>query len=410
VSEVAARPAKVAATAVAAFLTDAAFYLVVFALTHALSATGATSRAVALVLGVYTLAYAVAAPVLGRLSDRFRFASVVAGASLFALVYLGLALSLHLEVQGSGGLSVRSAFGSPEALTYAAMSTLAIANALFWPALQARIGDRATDSTQLARSVRVFNVAWTSGKAVGFLIGGLLFVSSPQLCLWLVVGAGAVVLIAVLSEGDARRAAQAEPERLAVDQERKRAFLGAALIANFALWGAMNTLAGLAPKLAQGWQLSVSETGILLAMALAAQGLTFMALGSGRRWAYRSVTLLIALPAACAGLVLLALSASLLPALIGAVVVGAGQAVSYAASVFYSLDHDERRGFRTGIHEAVLAAGGAIPVVGGQIADVTGEILAPVWLILAVSVPASLAIAWLLLRAPAPGSEAPAKS
>ena len=38
------------------------------------------------------------------------------------------------------------------------------------------------------------------------------------------------------------------------------------------------------------------------------------------------------------------------------VIVGLAQAVTYAASVFYSLDHDEKRGMRTGIHEAVLAA------------------------------------------------------
>jgi len=394
----------IAATAVAAFLCDAGFYLVVFTLTHALEATGATSRAVALVLGIYTLAYAVAAPLLGGLSDRFRFVSVLSGATLFALVYTALAAALVLEPRPGEALpEVVARVADPRTLTYAAMTLLAVANALFWPALQARIGDRVEDAAGLARAIRAFNVAWTTGKASGFLVGGFLFPLNPQACLLAVAVGGWVVVGAILSEGRVgrrdRKASEEQPETTALPQGRKWAFLLSALLANFVLWGAVSTLAGLAPKLAHGLGLNVRETGVLLCLALLAQGGTFLLLGSGKRWAYRAALLAASVPVAGGGLLLLTVTGSLVSALLGAALLGAAQAVTYAASVFYSLDYDERRGLRTGIHEAVLAAGGALPIVGGQLADSTGELMAPVWLTLALAAPAALVVGVLLLRA-----------
>jgi hypothetical protein len=58
--------------------------------------------------------------------------------------------------------------------------------------------------------------------------------------------------------------------------------------------------------------------------------------------------------------------------LLGALLVGLAQGVTYACSVFYSLDYDQRRGLRTGIHERVLALGGALPLAGGALADASG--------------------------------------
>ncbi|MGE0708716.1 MAG: MFS transporter [Planctomycetota bacterium] len=394
--------AGIALTGLAAFLTDAAFYLGLFALTHALKADGASSRGVALVVGIYTLAYAAAAPALGRTSDRRRDLSVLLGAGLFASVFSALSLALTLELR-DGVLRVSARVGEARALVYLAMTVLAAANAMFWPALQARIGDRVSDPDALARAMRTFNVAWTSGKALGFLAGGLLFRLAPGVALATVAGAGWLIVLALVLDRGAAGAAPREDRgpaaRMPVAQPRKRAFLLAALLANFTLWGATSTLAGLAPKLAEGWGISVPETGVLLFLSTAAQGVAFVWLGSGRRWAYRPGLLAAAVPCAALGLLGLATS-GLVVALLGAVMVGVAQAVTYAASVFYSLDHDERRGLRTGIHEAVLAAGGALPILGGQIADSTGQVMAPVWLLLGIAAPLGLLLALVLLRAP----------
>ena len=108
----------------------------------------------------------------------------------------------------------------------------------------------------------------------------------------------------------------------------------------------------------------------------------------------------LALPLACAGLLGLVWARGIVWALPAALMIGGAQAITYAASVYYSLDYDERRGLRTGIHEAVLAAGGCLPILGGWLADRSGEDLASLWLMVAIGGALSLGVVLLLARAP----------
>jgi len=385
--------------ALPAFLTDGGFYLALFTLSHALEVAGASNARIALCFGVYNLAYMFAAPLLGRLSDRHRGASVLTGGLIFALVYTVLGGLMNLET-GPAGVTVSLRGGGELALAcYGAMAAMALANALFWPAFQARIADREPTPEALEAAIRSFNIAWTAGKSAGFLVGGLLFLRAPQACLWLVAAAGwTVVACALLDRAPRGEGATSEPTQSDVPKGRKGAFLLAALLANFALWGAVSTLKGLAPTLAHGWSLSPQQTGILLAAMLAAQGVGFMALQSGR-WTYRPKLLAAALPVACLGLASLVWARGLGLALPAALMIGWAQAVTYAASVYYSLDFDERRGLRTGIHEAVLAGGGCLPILGGVIADQTGDELASLWLMLGIGVALALVVGGLLWRA-----------
>ena len=98
-----ARLRRFVSIALPAFLVDAGFYLALFTLTHALKAAGASQARVGLVFGIYSLAYMFVAPLLGRLSDRFRGSSVLVGASLFALVVTSLAGALVFEGGGEAG-------------------------------------------------------------------------------------------------------------------------------------------------------------------------------------------------------------------------------------------------------------------------------------------------------------------
>jgi MFS family permease len=384
--------------ALPAFLTDGGFYLALFTLSHALEVAGASNARIALCFGIYNLAYMFAAPLLGRLSDRHRGASVLVGGLIFALVYTLLAGVMNFET-GSAGVTVSLGGGGELALAcYGAMAAMALANALFWPAFQARIADREPTPEALEAAIRSFNIAWTAGKSAGFLAGGLLFVRAPQACLWLVAAAGwTVVACALLDRAPKGIGVATDPVQSDVPKRRKGAFLLAALLANFALWGAVSTLKGLAPTLAHGWALSPQQTGILLAAMLAAQGVGFMALQSGR-WTYRPKLLAAALPVACLGLASLVWARGLGLALPAALMIGWAQAVTYAASVYYSLDFDERRGLRTGIHEAVLAGGGCLPILGGVIADQTGDELASLWLMLGIGVALALVVGGLLWR------------
>lgn len=383
---------------------DGGLYLIVFTLTHILDAAGANSGEVALVFGIYTLAYAAIAPWLGGASDaQGRQRSVLEGAVVFTSV--ALALSAGITVQAlPQGLTVLARIEplGVKASAYLGIACLALSSGLFWPAFQARIGDRERDPEALGRAIRSFNIGWTSGKASGFLAAGFLFHAAPQACLPVSAGCGFLICLLVLVDGAPRATGGAAPLPPAPEEPRpsttpqaiKRRYLLAALVANFALWGALATLKGLAPKLGEALHLSVQETGVFLFAALGAQGAGFFLLGGAERWAYRPAVLATAVPTAIGGLLLLFVAGGLPLALLGAVLIGLAQAVTYAASVFYSLDYDERRGFRTGIHEAVLGVGGALPILGGFAADATGELRAPLVFMAGVALLAAGLVAW----------------
>jgi MFS family permease len=394
-----------------AFFTDAGFYVIVFALEYALNAEGASSRDVVLVFGIYTLAYAVLAPLLGRASDaRGRRRSVLAGSALFALIALALwaLIALTPSVDGTrvaarvGPLGVRG-------WAYLGIAGLAVANALFWPALQAQIGDRERDPEALGLAIRRFNVAWTTGKGGGFLAAGFLFAWAPGSCLPVGAAAGALVFLCLffdrrdpVPQTPLTEAKRVNPKPVSL----KRAFLLAALLANLVLWGSLATLKGLAPKLGALLAVGAPETGGVLFLALTAQGVGFALLGAADRWAYRPLLLAAALPVAGLGLTLVVLAGkaqgsgwTLLLAGAGVVGIGLAQAVTYAGSVFYSLDYDERRGVRAGIHEAVLGLGGGLSILGGVLADETGFLEAPLLLMVAIAVVGAFGVWWLLRKA-----------
>jgi len=232
----------------------------VFALGYILDSAGASSTEVALVFGIYTLAYAMIAPLLGSASDaRGRRLSVLLGAGSFALVATGLAAGIALAGPAQAlqvALRGPLAGGSVKWFAYAGIALLALSNALFWPAFQARIGDRERDSEALGRAIRSFNIGWTSGKASGFLVAGLLFEAAPWACLPVSAVTGALVFLLVLVEprgsppdGDDGGEAKRPPQPSARPREVKLAYLQAGLVANFVLWGTVATLKGQAPKL-----------------------------------------------------------------------------------------------------------------------------------------------------------------
>lgn len=396
-----------------AFLVDFTFYLDVLVLEHLLHYAGRSSFEVALVFGVYTLAYAVLAPLLGKASDRGeRRRSLLVGAAVFTLVPALLALNLELA-PAAGEVSVRARALPLGPAAYLGIGVLALANGLFWPAIQARLGDRARTPRERARRIRRFNVAWTSGKACGVLVAAAWLVRSPSSVLpgaallgsvvWLLVwldrespAAAATDASVDVLGGGGQPSAAPQVEAPPPSQAEKRPFLIAALVANFAVWAAVSTLVSLAPKVAERYGLSPWVSGVVLGACLGAQGVVFLVLGNASRWAYRWALLLAACPLAGLGLGLVAFADRLgfgaLACVVGAGLVGTAQAVTYAASVFYALDYDERRGMRTGIHEATLALGGALPLAGGLLADAQGDVRAALLLGLGVCGVASLGV------------------
>ncbi len=353
-----------------ALLVDLAIYLVNFTLQHVLADRLGTSAAVemplALFSAVYTTTYVAGTLSLGPFADRpgWRRPCMTLGLLAIALVPFAMvagALDLGLWV------------------FYAAMGVLGLGSALFWPAQQARIGDRSTPE-QLPGALFRFNVGWTAGKALGLGVAGALYRSAdgPAHPSYALVAAIAAALIALgLTALDRAPEVPRGAAPSVSQQRRKRDFLVAALAVNFALWGLGTTVIALIPKLGAELGLAERAQGFLLAGLVFAQSLVFIVLGDRKGWTYQALlVVLVPLLGVAAG-VALAVAGSPLWAVPAALATGALGGAAYAFSIFYSLDYDERRGLRMSINEAVLGLGGVLPVAGGAIASASGWARAP---------------------------------
>jgi MFS family permease len=371
-----------------ALLVDLAIYLVIFTLQHVLDerlvAKGSRgSLELALFTGVYTTVYVIATPILGALTDRpgWRRKAIALGAFVTAIVPAAVLFE-----------------GGSVAALYAAMAAIGLGSALFWPALQARIGDRAGAEKRGAALAR-FNVGWTAGKALGLLVAGELNARGHGLALEVAAAAGLLCLLTSAFDRGPRggpSAAAAVSVSPRAKEEKKR-FLAAALVTNFAVWGSQATVIALVPVLGRELALGEVGQGRLLAALVTAQALTFLSLGAKSAWSYRAPLLLATAPLAAVASLALFLAPNVPCAVAGVIATGVLAGAAYAFSLFYSLDYDERRGFRTGVNEAVLGFGGLLPLAGSALADHLAMARLP-WLSVALACAlASLVAAGLLI-------------
>ncbi|MEZ0228513.1 MAG: MFS transporter, partial [Planctomycetota bacterium] len=172
-----------------ALLVDLAIYLINFTLQHVLADRLGTGTDIELPLAlfsaVYTTTYVAGTLGLGPFSDRpgWRRACMCAGLLVTALVPIFMFVG-GLEL----GLWV----------FYASMAVLGVGSALFWPAQQARIGDR-SGSEKLPGALFRFNVGWTAGKALGLGVAGVLYkgVDGPAHPTYALLAAVAAALLAL---------------------------------------------------------------------------------------------------------------------------------------------------------------------------------------------------------------------
>ncbi len=343
-----------------ALLVDLAIYLVNFTLQHVLAdRLGRTAEAelpLAIFSNAYVGAYVLGTLGLGLIADRpgWRRPSIFVGLLVLALVTIfmatdGLARSLPVF--------------------YGTIAVAGLGSAFFWPALQARIGDR-WDQGRLPAALNRFNVGWTLGKALGLWVAGLLYGQGPRYAL---VAAAAAVLLALACQVlDRAPEVAARPAPSVSEQKKKRGFLVSALATNFALWGLATTVIALIPVLGAELGIGDGDQGFLCGGLVLAQSVVFMLLGKSRRWTYRRLLVIgVALLGALAALGLYAAS-GVMAAAIASLAAGALGGAAYAFSIFYSLDYDERRGLRMSVNEAVLGLGGLfVPLAGSGLARAT---------------------------------------
>jgi MFS family permease len=379
----------------ASLLFDGSFYVVMTAVALRAIDLEASPIQLGLLPVLSSGCYVLAALLLGRLSDRWRrFAMARFGATVRAAAILG--------VIGAN---------DPVALL-CWMPILGASNGFFWPGLQSVLG-ALSERDRLSRVLGGFNVAWSTGKMLGFFLGGffleraghapvLVAASAVTFAIVLVLpwrevphthGEGqtgdesrlspvprtlapataALVEAAAGSDADAPRSAKAGPA-LAWSMWRQVGWA-----ANFLLFGLGATLNFHYPKYLDEHGMGGGAIfGTFLGIVYLSQTLFFVIAGLWHRWPFRLAPLVVTQLSCAAGIATLLWLRSPLAIWAVAPLVGIGLGFAYASSIFYSLHGTSERGHSTGIHEALLGSGSFLmPFVGGLLVDVSGSLAAP---------------------------------
>jgi MFS family permease len=354
--------------------------------------TGVPYRALALGAGPFILGLLPAARALpyslttvwaGGLTEgreRLRLARL-------ALVIATLSIAALVAAPGLAGL-------------FLCLGVLGIALAFFWPAVQAALADLAGQRGVTA-NLGGFNVAWSSGKAMGFLVGGAVLSGLGFGALFTLAAAALVSVIVLLARvrvaspsptlGETRPASPDDsgPGGAVPRGSRSTAsprvgartvtrFRLAAWIANAVAFGVVSVLNLQYPEWLRRVGHGEALFGTYLGLVFLSQTGAFIALWRFSGWQYRAFPLLLAqVPVV---IVLGALPLLAAPGLILATapLIGLGLGMTYFASLFYSVAEAGRRGRYAGVHEAVLGAGSlALPIGGGALAKALGHLEAP---------------------------------
>lgn len=325
---------------------------------------GATSTQLALLQTASTTFYVVNCLVMGRLSDR------VSRALLARLSCVGAFVACALTV-GVGSLHQ----------LYLVVPLLGIAGSVFWPSVQGALGAEAGPS-RVEKVIGWFNVSWSSGKAVGFVLAGwLVATQGSALTLWIAAAAALPVLL--LYPGDKVTRWEESHETAASHRE---AFRTIGYVANFLAFGIGAVFQNQYYKYLEASAFADEEKrkfffGVFLGAMYATQTLMFVVLQRGAAWTYRRSLLYatqLVCGAAAGGVTFLHGEGAILGA---AAVVGAGLGFANASSIYYSLHGPSDHGKYAGVHEAVLGAGTIlIPLAGGMMADHFGDLRMPYWL------------------------------
>ena len=375
----------------AAFVADWAFYLVFTSIPLKAISLGGGPLVLGLLPALSSTVYILCALSFGRLSDRGgRMRMARTGALAIAV----------------GAILLQRATRIPQLFLF--LPLIGIGGGLFWPAIQAELGDRG-GVVGLGRRMGWFNVSWSAGKMMGFWTAGHIAQAH---------GTSAPLLLAVLFEiivfflvpRDEERGAPpaAQPsESLTPLDDRGRSFRRAAWLANLVAFGVGATLNYQFPKRLFSIGLREGDLGNFLGFIGLVQTLTFAWLGLRRGWEDRASS--IALPmligaASVGGLALAGREGSILLCAPG---IGLALGFAYSASLFHSLHQDEQRGKNTGIHEALLGSGSfLLPLAGGALARTTGLTAPYILCAGACAFSAGIALLWLRRR----GRDWPASS
>jgi len=335
--------------------------------------------------------YAIACLGSGAIVDRFgpRRATRLSIA-LTILVWLGMAMAGRIGLLL--GLVVASG----------------VVGALFWPSLMVWLANLSSEQAQgLGRALGVFNISWSVGLLGGFVVAGALWDWVGRGSFYFSVAAGVVILVLLqLTPGRATRPANPtveEPVTLPRPALGRRLRI-AGRVGVFASFFSTTIVRALFPKVGETLGYSSALVGWAAGMPYLSAIAMFAIARLTSRWQYHPWKLWIAMPLGAVGMVLATYAHTPWQFLLGFCLIGVCAGISYLASQFYGLHQSEnRRGASMRHHEAVVGAGAvAGPLLGGMVADYTGQLSAAFALGASVMVIAGLVqivLWWVMSRA-----------
>jgi len=322
---------------------------------YAEQALGAGLRDLGSLAAVGALTFLLFCPLMGHISLRVNRRWMLAGAALVSsLCAAGIAHSSQIwhlfALCGTGG----------------------IAAAAFWPPLEVELSHSAGTS-ELRRILGAFNLSWCGGVWLGMSLSGAIYEWSrlgPFIVASVMSGSVAVFLLCVKP----RQASASRHETEAAITTPSRAdatlFVWIGWLANLAVFMVPATLRAFFPHL--GLQLGFKPSLItpLLCMTYVGQSTAFLFLGAVGGWQYRFGLFLAMQTLTVTGLLAACFVSHWLGFLVAFYLMGLTQGFTYTSSINYSLTGDlKTRGFRTGVHEAMIGIGLFLgPALGGNAA------------------------------------------
>ncbi|MCK4547425.1 MAG: MFS transporter [Candidatus Eisenbacteria sp.] len=356
-------PARVFRISLAAFITDFSLYLVWTAIPFKAVGLGASPAVLGLMPAVASSTYVLTTAFAGRLSDRV---------SRLLLARLGCLLYV------AGCLLVMQARTIGEILPF--LPLIGLGMGFFWPPIQAAVADEGKLKF-LERNIGLFNIMWSSGKALGFLLAGVLYAMFGPGPIFILASAVMLGMVALIP--GTRRAEVEEEDSGGYERVSPRdllAFMRMAWVANAVAFGVGHTMNTQYPKLMVEIGLDSRSFGIYLAAIFVVQTAVFVLLRSYRGWRFRRLPAYAVHFAMGLAVVLVSFAKPFPLILLSAIPLGLGLGLAYHASITYSLAGHGGRGRRAGIHESLLGAGNLlIPFIGGLLASGVGDLRVPYW-------------------------------
>ncbi|MCX7847086.1 MAG: MFS transporter [bacterium] len=308
---------------------------------------------------VQGLAYVVSSWVGGMLADR-----------------LGYDRQLRVAIVAAGVLLLCGWLPAWRGTPFVVTTLYALTMGATWPALEAVIL-HAPGRLTMPQRMGIYNVMWAVVGAVGVFGSAPLFALRPSVVFWLpgVLHAGEALYMWVRrgrgGEGVGLTAMELPHRGNHVAFLLKRRLLYTAWVANAVGYMLCAAFVAVAPFVGQRLGLSVRDAIWLVSVYLIARGVGFVLFWRWEGWHYHvvwNVAAAIVGPASMAVVLLISHAGA---AVVALAMFGLAHSMSYAGSLYYSVDRGEEKGAHSGLHEAILGLG----IFAGPLAGAAGAAL-----------------------------------